>query len=68
MRNVYEVLREKEQLLETTQKEVQALRLVAPLLADPPQAQPRAVGSIPSVPSNGNNHQEPELKAASRWP
>lgn len=34
MKNVYEVLKQKEQLLQRTQKEVDSLRLVAPLLAD----------------------------------
>jgi hypothetical protein len=34
MRDVYEVLREKEQLLERLQGEVSALQLVAPLLED----------------------------------
>ena len=34
MKNVYEVLRQKEQQLVTMQKEVDALRIVAPLLED----------------------------------
>jgi hypothetical protein len=32
MKNVYEVLRQKEQLLERTQREIEALQLVTPLL------------------------------------
>ena len=34
VKNVYEVLRQKEQQLVTVQKEVDALRIVAPLLED----------------------------------
>jgi hypothetical protein len=34
MKNVYEVLREKETQLQQTQVEVEALRLVAPLLSE----------------------------------
>lgn len=34
MKNAYEVLRQKEQQLVTVQKEVDALRIVAPLLED----------------------------------
>ncbi len=34
MRNIYEVLKEKENDLERVRQEVEALRLVAPLVAD----------------------------------
>ena len=39
MKNVYEVLREKETQLQQTQVEVEALRLVAPLLGEGPEAE-----------------------------
>jgi hypothetical protein len=36
MKNIYQLLREKEQRIEQVRKEIEALRAVAPLLADQP--------------------------------
>ncbi|HEX8815970.1 MAG TPA: hypothetical protein VF753_10760 [Terriglobales bacterium] len=41
MKNVYDVLRKKELDLETVRQQVDALRCVAPLLADGPAEAPR---------------------------
>jgi hypothetical protein len=41
MKNVYEVLRKKEQDLETVRRQVEALRCVAPMLVDGPVEMPR---------------------------
>jgi hypothetical protein len=51
MRNVYEVLRDKEAQLRQVQIEVEALRLAAPLLADESEAGPELV-------SRGNHKAE----------
>lgn len=50
MKNVYEVLRQKEQELTTLQKHVEALRVVAPLLHEDIPAAQSAVQTITQVP------------------
>jgi hypothetical protein len=44
LKNVYEVLREKEVLVERIKAEVEALRIVAPLLGDETEQQGSAEG------------------------
>ena len=54
MRDIREVLREKEARMTHLRKEVEALRVVAPLLANPgeaPQVGPQAVQTISLVPT-----------------
>ncbi len=45
MKNVYEVLRQKEMELTRLEKEVEALRLVAPLLSEEKECRDREAGS-----------------------
>ncbi|MBV8475066.1 MAG: hypothetical protein JO266_12965 [Acidobacteria bacterium] len=49
MKNVYEVLRQKELELARLEKEVEALRVAAPLLSDGNEAVAEAVNSKPSL-------------------
>jgi hypothetical protein len=59
MRNVHEVLRQKETELERVRMEVEALRRVAPLLADEPEKdQPTLTAESPW----------PRLSQNNRWP
>ena len=55
MKNIYEVLRQKEQLSEQLQKEIDALRLAIKILdaADVPSAavKPNGSGTIPELPT-----------------
>jgi hypothetical protein len=55
MKNVFEVLREKELRLARLRTEVEALRFVAPLLTDPtdsPSAQPPDLAWVPVLQRN----------------
>jgi hypothetical protein len=45
MKNVYEVLRQKELEISRLQKEVEALRVAAPLLSEDTDAKPRLASS-----------------------
>jgi hypothetical protein len=49
MKNVYEVLRQKELELARLEKEVEALRVAAPLLSDGQEAVAEAVNSKPTL-------------------
>lgn len=49
MKNVYEVLRQKELELARLEKEVEALRVAAPLLSDDKEAMAEAVNSKPTL-------------------
>ena len=63
MRNIQEVLQEKEARVAALRKEVEALRVVAPLLANPseaPQVGPQPVPSIATAPA-----QAPKVDLAS---
>lgn len=55
MRNIYEVLRQKEADIERLKKELQALRVVAPLLEEEllaeTQTAPATVRNYPTVPA-----------------
>jgi len=53
MKNVYEVLRQKEMELTRLEKEVEALRLVAPLLSDEKENQPDLAKPTLATPANG---------------
>jgi len=53
MKNVYEVLRQKEMELTRLEKEVEALRLVAPLLSEEKEAGPDMAKSVLPVAVNG---------------
>jgi len=58
MHDVYEVLRAKEMLIEQVAREIEALRLVAPLLADDPRSDHADAGGFhrgPDVLSIGGN-------------
>lgn len=52
MKNVYEVLRQKELELARLEKEVEALRVAAPLLSDGQEAVAEAVNSKPTLTAN----------------
>ena len=52
MKNVYEVLRQKELELARLEKEVEALRVAAPLLSDGQEAMAEAVNSKPTLTTN----------------
>ena len=49
MRNLYEVLRQKELEIQQLQKEIEALRVAARLLADDNDAETSASRSVPSM-------------------
>ena len=49
MKNVYEVLRQKELELSRLEKEVEALRVAAPLLSDDKDATPEATNAKPAL-------------------
>jgi hypothetical protein len=53
MKNVYEVLRQKEMELTRLEKEVEALRLVAPLLSEEKEALSDAVKPVLATAVNG---------------
>lgn len=55
MKNIYEVLREKETVLARLRAEVEALRYVAPLLADRGDDQVAAQPDLAWVPAPGRN-------------
>ena len=49
MRNVYEVLRQKELELARLEKEVEALRVAAPLLSEEKEASPESTNNKPTL-------------------
>jgi len=53
MKNVYEVLRQKEMELTRLEKEVEALRLVAPLLSEEKEGMPESIKSVLPTAVNG---------------
>jgi len=59
MKNVYEVLRQKELELARLEKEVEALRVAAPLLSDDKDATPESSNAKPSLSSNTTTTQQP---------
>lgn len=52
MKNVYEVLRQKELELSRLEKEVEALRVAAPLLSEEKEPMAEAVGNKPTLASS----------------
>ena len=52
MKNVYEVLRQKELELARLEKEVEALRVAAPLLSDDKELQSETTGNKPTLASS----------------
>jgi len=58
MKNVYEVLRQKELELARLEKEVEALRVAAPLLSEDKEPVPEAVNSKPTL-ASPNPAQQP---------
>ena len=59
MKNVYEVLRQKELELSRLEKEVEALRVAAPLLSDDKDATPESTTAKPALSSNATTPQQP---------
>lgn len=59
MKNVYEVLRQKELELARLEKEVEALRVAAPLLSDDKDATPESNNAKPALSSNTTTTQQP---------
>lgn len=57
MKNVYEVLRQKELDLARLEKEVEALRLAAPLLADEKETAIEATNNKPALATNSVSQQ-----------
>jgi len=57
MKNVYEVLRQKELELARLEKEVEALRVAAPLLSDDKEALAEATNNKPTLASSGTPQQ-----------
>lgn len=57
MKNVYEVLRQKELELARLEKEVEALRVAAPLLSDGQEAVAEAVNSKPTLAASATGQQ-----------
>jgi hypothetical protein len=57
MKNVYEVLRQKELELARLEKEVEALRVAAPLLSDGNEAVAEAVNSKPTLAASAATQQ-----------
>ena len=57
MKNVYEVLRQKELELARLEKEVEALRVAAPLLSDGQEAVAEAVNSKPTLTASAGAQQ-----------
>ncbi len=59
MRNVYEVLRQKELELPPLEKEVEALRVAAPLLSEDKEMVAEARNNKPTLASNTTTPQQP---------
>lgn len=59
MKNVYEVLRQKELELSRLEKEVEALRVAAPLLSDDKDAASDATGTKPTLTASSPAPQQP---------
>jgi hypothetical protein len=57
MKNVYEVLRQKELELARLEKEVEALRVAAPLLSDDKEAVAEAIGNKPTLATPASTQQ-----------
>jgi hypothetical protein len=71
MKNIYDVMRQKELELERLKKEIEALRLVAPMLED--QEAVREIASPTKTYSSAQQNSEPIMavetgKAARVWP
>jgi hypothetical protein len=59
MKNVYEVLRQKELELARLEKEVEALRVAAPLLSDDKENTAESIGSKPTLSAAASATQQP---------
>ena len=59
MKNVYEVLRQKELELSRLEKEVEALRVAAPLLSDDKEGVTEAINSKPTLTATTPATQQP---------
>jgi hypothetical protein len=59
MKNVYEVLRQKELELSRLEKEVEALRVAAPLLSDDKESVMEAINSKPTLAASAAPPQQP---------
>jgi len=59
MKNVYEVLRQKELELARLEKEVEALRVAAPLLSDDKEASAEAAATKPTLATASPSVQQP---------
>ena len=57
MKNVYEVLRQKELELARLEKEVEALRVAAPLLSDDKEVMAEATNNKPALAANSGSQQ-----------
>ena len=71
MKNVYEVLRQKELELTRLEKEVEALRVAAPLLSDDKESVPEMDHNKPTLASTGTSQQpiripQPAVNAGSQ--
>jgi hypothetical protein len=65
MKNVYEVLRQKELELSRLEKEVEALRIAAPLLSEDKESEPTVKASAPAaVPQQPVRVPQPAVAAA----
>lgn len=69
MKNVYEVLRQKELELSRLEKEVEALRVAAPLLSDDKESVAEATNNKPTLATNASAQQpiripQPAVNAA----
>jgi hypothetical protein len=72
MKNIYDVMRQKELEIERLKKEIEALRVVAPMLEDKESAREMAAGASPVKPFSPTQQNEPVAaeagKAARVWP
>ncbi|HYY69980.1 MAG TPA: hypothetical protein VE734_09615 [Terriglobales bacterium] len=73
MKNIYDVMRQKELELERLKKEIEALRLVAPMLEDQEAVREIASSSPTKTYSSAQQNNEPLMpvdtgKAARVWP
>jgi hypothetical protein len=59
MKNVYEVLRQKELELAKLEKEVEALRVAAPLLSDDKESGMETANNKPTLASSSSQSQQP---------
>ena len=73
MKNIYDVMRQKELEIERLKKEIEALRVVAPMLEDKEPAREIASPSAPGKSYSPQQSNEPVIaadtgKAARVWP